>query len=359
MIAPETAPSYPAPPPGPPTRRVPRWVVLVAALGALAMAVLGVGGVWVQRRIDPPGPPGEEIVLVIPEGASTAKIGELLEAEGVIASARVWRWYMKVKGAGGFQAGRYSLATNQALGDVIDALSEGPEIRFDRITIPEGFTVEQIAARFGGIPRFDAATVQRLATSGAIRSHYQPVGVRTLEGLLFPDTYYIDQREDEAAIVRRMVQGLDDTVADLGYDRAPQRVGLTPYETIIVASLIEREARVPEDRAKISRVIHNRLARGMRLQIDATVLYALGSHKDRVLYSDLEVDSPYNTYRISGLPPTPIAVPGRAALEAALNPAAGSWLYYVVIDASGRHGFATTAAEHQANIAEAERRGVR
>ena len=143
-------------------------------------------------------------------------------------------------------------------------------------------------------------------------------------------------------------------------NRAAER-NITPYEAFIVASLIERETRFDEERPQIARVIYNRLQRKMPLQIDATVIYALGESgtKTRVLLKDLEVDSPYNTYKIPGLPPTPISNFGRASLEAALNPADGPWLFYVVTEKDGRHSFATTGAEHQANIRKAERNGVR
>src|SRR5690606_2441133 len=126
------------------------------------------------------------------------------------------------------------------------------------------------------------------------------------------------------------------------------------YETLVMGSLIEREARLPEEQRVISAVMHNRLAAPMRLQIDATVLYAPGGHKERVLYEDLEVDSPWNTYRVEGLPPTPISGAGRAAIEAAANPTDDDYLYYVVSDPqTGAHAFARTAEEHEANVAAA------
>jgi UPF0755 protein len=139
-------------------------------------------------------------------------------------------------------------------------------------------------------------------------------------------------------------------------------VGISPYEAIIVASLIERETRFDDERAKVAQVIYNRLERGMKLQVDATVIYAMGRTGERnirVLFKDLEVDSPYNTYKVTGLPPTPIAAPGRASLEAALNPEQGNLLFYVVTEESGRHSFAADSAGHAANIRKAEAAGVR
>jgi UPF0755 protein len=133
--------------------------------------------------------------------------------------------------------------------------------------------------------------------------------------------------------------------------------GLGPYQLIVAASLVESEAKVKEDRPLIASVISNRLQKGMKLEIDATVLYAIG-HKDKVLYSDLEVDSPYNTYKIDGLPPTPISAAGKASLEAMLHPTATTYLYYVLSDKNGKHAFATTPAEFEALKAEARRKGL-
>src|SRR5262249_26830089 len=148
-----------------------------------------------------------------------------------------------------------------------------------------------------------------------------------------------------------------DQVAD-AITLATPSTGLTPFQTLVAASLIEKEAKVPQDRAKIARVILNRLNAHMRLQIDATVEYALGVHKAKLLNSDLAVNSPYNTYKIDGLPPGPIASPGKASLIAALNPAPGTWLYYVLISPNGEHGFATTPAEFNKLLAEAQAKGL-
>ena len=144
----------------------------------------------------------------------------------------------------------------------------------------------------------------------------------------------------------------------VGLGAAAPPTGLGPYQLIVAASLVESEAKVKEDRPLIASVISNRLQKGMRLQIDATVLYALGAHKDRVLNKDLEIDSPYNTYKMDGLPPTPISAAGRASLEAMLHPAATTYLYYVLSDKNGKHAFATTSSEFEALKAEARRKGL-
>lgn len=329
-------------------------------LGALLLAVVVLGSgtaLAVQRQLNPSGPPGEAITVVVPKGASTQEITVLLDDAGVVGSARAFRLYLRVKGEGGFQAGTYNLRKRQSFASVLSDLEDGPDIVYDRLVLPEGLRLTQIAERVGKLPERSADKF--LGAAETTRSSLQPNGVATLEGLLFPDTYLIQRGEDEAKILRRLVGSFERVAAEIDLTSAAAKLGITPYEAVIVASLVEREASVAEDRGPIARVIYNRLERDMLLQVDATVLYALGSHKTRVLFRDLEIDSPYNTYRVKGLPPTPIAVPGRAALRAALSPPTSDDLFYVVVEASGKHAFASTNAEHQRNIRLAEQRGVR
>lgn len=330
---------------------------LLLGAGGLAAAVAAVGGVWLARQLDPPGPPGAEVRVAIQPGTSVAGIANRLEQEGVLTSARVFRLYLKVRGAGeGFQAGEYELRRRMAMGVALAALRDGPDIRYDRLTIPEGLTLTEIAERVGKLPGRRAERFLDLARS--VRSPLQPPEVTSLEGLLFPDTYLVTDREDEATILNRLLRRFDEVAADVGVAKPPRPAGLTPYQAIVAASLVEAEAKVPEDRPLIAAVIANRLEAGMRLQIDATVLYALGRHKSRVLFEDLEVDSPYNTYKVDGLPPTPIGAPGRASLRAMLDPADVDFRYYVLFEHNGKHAFATTPAEFERLKAEARRKGV-
>lgn len=332
-------------------------------LGAVALVLLlaGAAGVWLFRQIDPPGSPGDPVPIEIGEGSAKSAIADLLADRDVITSSRVFRIYMRVTGAGEFQAGIYSsgeLRTNMAMGDVVDALESGPEIAYERLTVPEGLTLDEIAERVGALEDRSAERFLELATSGSIRSSLQPEGVDTLEGLLFPDTYLIAEDENEEEILRRMVSLFEQVTDSTGLVERADAVGLTPYEAVILASLVEAEAKVPEDRELIASVIHNRLDDGMLLQIDATVIYALGEHTERVLFRDLEVDSPYNTYQNAGLPPTPIAASGEASLEAAVAPADTEFRFYVKTEESGKHAFARTAQEHERNVVDARERGV-
>ncbi len=269
-----------------------------------------VPGLWLLRQVNPSGGPGEKVAVDIVPGTSVSAVATKLEDEGVITSAGIFRLYLKVAGgAGAIQAGEYELRENLSMGEAKAALRRGPSIKFQKLTIPEGWTLEQIAGRVGELPGRSRDKFLTAARSGTVKSKYQPPGTTNLEGLLFPDTYLVTDKEDETGIVRRLVERFDTVADDVGLGAAARPTGLGPYQLIVAASLVESEAKVKDDRPLIASVISNRLQKGMKLQIDATVLYAIG-HKEKVLYKDLEVDSPYNTYKIDGLPPTPISAAG-------------------------------------------------
>ena len=348
----------PIPPAARARRRRRRGPLIVLGVLLSVLLVAGAGGAWAMRQIRPSGARGAAISVTIPSGTSTSAIAALLERDGIITNARVFRYYLKLAGGGPFQAGQYVFHRHDHMSRVADALRTGPIIVTRRLTIPEGLTLAQIAERVGRLPNRSAARFLEVARSGVVRSQVVPAGFTNLEGLLFPDTYSIEPNEDETRILTRMVSLFDQQVLGLGYQDAARRVGVSPYQAAIVASLVESEAKVPEDRAPIARVIYNRLARGMPLQIDATVQYALGAHHERVLNRDLAVNSPYNTYRVKGLPPGPISSPGRSSLAAALDPAPGPWIYYVLADANGKHAFTDSSAEFEKLKAAAHAKGL-
>lgn len=317
------------------------FVVLAVAVGATAL--------WVRRQLDPAGGAGEPQAIVVPEGSTSDDIGKLLAAEGVIPSDFVWGWYLRINGGGPFQAGTYELGDNSAIGEVIDILDAGPAPIEERsFTVPEGLTVPEILARLAdpddGLG-FDLATMQQLLDSGQIRWQGQPADQPSNEGILFPETYRIEAEADEEAVLRLLAAQLDKVMTELNVASAQERFNLTPYEVLVVASLIEEETKVDEERPMVARVIYNRLSQGIPLGIDATSRYEAelaGRNRDDI---DFESDSPYNTRRIPGLPPTPIAAPGRASIDAALNPADGPWIYYVLEDATGHHFFTESDSE--------------
>jgi UPF0755 protein len=326
-----------------------RLVVAGVALFLVFALAAGAGAVWVQRQIDPPGEAGEVQTMVIPEGSTSDDIGELLAAEGIIADAFVWEWYLRINGGGPFQAGTYELAKNSTISDVIDVLDDGPAPLEERsFTVPEALTLDEILDRLADPDEglgLDRDKLQQLMDSGQIRWSGQPADQPSNEGILFPETYRIESDADEEAVLRKLVGQLEAVMTELDVASAQERFNLTPYEVLVVASLIEEETKVDAERSKVARVIYNRLSQGIPLGIDATSRYEAllaGRNREDV---DFDSDSPYNTRRIAGLPPTPIAAPGRASIEAALNPADGPWIYYVLEDAEGNHFFTDSNSE--------------
>ncbi len=341
------------------------WVRKVAFVLVAMVLVVGVlfGGawLWLQRQLDPEGEPGAPVAIEVPEGATASQVARILEEEGVVSSATIFRLYAEWKEAGQFQAGKYEgLRENESMEDALAILEEGPlPPVFREFTVPEGLWLSDVApVILQAFPEMDPAELQA-AIAGA-RGKYQPPDQPNAEGMLFPSTYQVgeDDITDEVAVVKMMTDQMDATVDELGYADSMNRVGYDPYQVMVIASLVEEEAKTEGDRAKIARVIYNRLAAGMKLEIDATVPYALGQHKEELTKTDLNVDSPYNTRRYKGIPPTPIAAPGRASLEAALNPAEGPWIYYVLADAEGNHFFTDNYNEFLAAKNDAQAAGL-
>lgn len=344
-----------------------RWVLLVAVPLVLLLLVAGAGALWVKGKVDP-GSPGDEIAFTVPKGATTANIAQLLADERIVTSSTVFEWYVKWKGGDPFQAGDYEgLRTNMAMGDVIDVLKAGPPPpKSVFFLVREGLWIGEfrklVLEKF---PTMDPAALDVALTT--THPPLQPAGSTNLEGFLFPATYEIAQADvgNAQKLIDKMMAAFDRVSQATGLPDASLKLAgvagkrvITPYEALIVASLVEAEAKVDEDRPKIARVIYNRLARGESLGIDATVLYALQQRKPTLTNSDLKTDSPYNTRLRAGLPPTPINSPGEKSIAAALNPAPGDWLYYVLTDKDGRHYFAKTQVEFERAVADAKARGI-
>ncbi len=340
-----------------------RLVIVLASILALVVFAAGATYVWVQRQIDPPGAAGEVVEVEIVSGSTTEDIGRVLHDNDVIASASVWNYWTRLNDKGPFQAGLYEFQRNSSFDEAVAVLEGGPRPpETDSLTIPEGLTIPEIVARLSdpelGIERWDAAVLTEALASGEIRSRYQPADQPSMEGMLFPDTYQVADDADERTFLRRLVTELDNTLFGLDVETVAPQFGLTPYEIVVVASLIEEEARVPEERPMIARVIYNRLEQGIPLGIDATSRYEAeisGRSRDDF---DFDSDSPYNTRRVAGLPPTPIAAAGRASIAAALAPAEGDWIYYVLADEAGNHVFTESFSEFNRAKAECKRKGL-
>lgn len=326
-------------------RSVALLVVVTMVLTAVALVATGA---YLMSR---PGPElAAPVSVEIPEGAGTARIAEILEEAGVVSDAFVFRVKVRLAGADGkLRAGTYEVAEG---GDtaLIELLLSGPPIRYVDVTIPEGFTAKQIAARLeeqAGIP---AADFLALADGGAgafveTRPYLAGAYGDKLEGYLFPKTYRIVEGSDAVSVVNMMLDQFEAEFAQVDLSAA-EAVGRTPAQIVVLASMIERETMVDAERPLVSSVIENRLARGMLLQIDATIEYVIERNQVRLTYEDLKVDTPYNTYRNKGLPPGPISNPGLESLRAAANPASTDYLYYVLTSKDGSHTFTTNEADH-------------
>ena len=322
-------------------------MLLIVALLALP-AVLWLRSLGLLKASDPSG----KVTFSIPKGAGTSRIGEILEREDVIDSAFGFRIAVYTEGGlGEIQAGKYTLSRGLSAKDALAALEDGPRIPpIVQVTFPEGSWLEEMAATYASATGGSAERFTELATSGQIRSRYQPPGTATLEGLMFPSTYDVSDKEDEADVVKKLVNEFDERFSALGADNAGN-LGVTPYEAAIVASMIEAESRIDSERPKIASVIYNRLEQDIPLGIDATVIYGIGERGRELTTEDLEQDSPYNTREVLGLPPTPIGAPGEASLEAALKPAESDLLYYVLVDCEGNHAFSESYEEFLDNKA--------
>jgi UPF0755 protein len=327
---------------------------VVAAFGTLIglVAVVALGAFLYVRSlgVNVASDPGRKVEVVIRSGSTSQEIGQLLEDKGVIDSATGFRIAAYLDGgAEDIQAGRYEIATGLSANDALAALVEdGPIVEFVNVTFPEGSWLTDFARILDEKTHLDGDEFLKLVTTGKVDSKYRPADVDTMEGLLFPSTYQIVESDDAASVANRLASEFEKQVDSLDFSAA-EALGVTPYEAVTVASMIEAEAALDEERPMVARVIYNRIAEGMTLGIDATVQYAIGEHKEELTLTDLDVDSPYNTRKFTGIPPTPIGAPGLASLEAALQPADGPWLYYVLNDCEGHHAFSESYDEFLQN----------
>lgn len=332
-----------------PRRRILRALLALGIVGAL---IVGGAAGYVSWGSGGTAE-GAPVTVEVPPGASASQIADLLADAEVIRSSLAFRIVVRLRSLGAqLKPGTYELREGLGVDGAIEVLTEGIARPTETFTIPEGETVAEIIGHVARQTHLSSGAIERALTSGKHRLDIMPARVDELEGLLFPKTYEIFADSGANDVVRVMLDQFEAEVASLDLTKA-DRLGLTPYEVVIVASLIEREAREDADRPKIASVIYNRIERGMRLQIDATVQYAIlrqtGSYKENLTQDDYTaVRSDWNTYLIDGLPPTPIASPGLASLRAALNPAETDFLFYRLYQGSTRHCFSRDSAGHAA-----------
>jgi UPF0755 protein len=309
---------------------------------------------WSAARERKALPPGQPVTFTVRTGEGSVEIGRKLRDAGMVDSVNRFRDVAEERGLdGSLKPGTYRLVAGMSIDAVLDLLARGPSSGTP-LTIPEGWTVAQIAAKLAATRQFTKAEVDKALESKDLIVPYRPKGETSLEGMLFPETYGIEEKDTAESVLQDMLSQLEIVMQRQDLSEIPR--GLNTYQLLIVASMIEREAKIPADRPRIAAVIYNRLAIGKPLEIDATVEYAVGHSK--LTAKDLTSPSPYNTYTHEGLPPTPIAAPGEAAIQAALKPADGDWLYYVLSGKDGSHAFTSSYQEFLQLKAEARRKGL-
>ncbi len=328
------------------------WILIIVAVVIIAVIIAVVAINSAGGPVDKSN--NNKVSVVVEEGATTESIGDALEEKGVIGSTFIFKIKSKMAGNDGkYQPGVYSLSPSQSMTEIMDIIVSGKS-DVARFTIPEGYTTEQT---------MDVIVKKGLVTEEEFMDEVEngdfdyrflsdsPSGPTRLEGYLYPDTYEVYKNATAHDIIDRMLSQFNALVTDEDYDRASE-LGMDMREIVTIASLIERETKVADERAKVASVVYNRLDIGMKLQIDASIQYILDEPKEHLLYSDLAIESPYNTYLNAGLPPGPICSPRIECIEAALHPEDTKYIYYVMKpELDGSHNFSETAAEFEKNKA--------
>ena len=323
--------------------------------GLFVVAVLGVGAAWwAGQQVGSAyrGFTGEEVFVDIPQGSSVSAMGDRLAAAGVVSHPLIFRIAARMSGAERtLQAGEYRFAEPSTPAQVVQRLARG-DVYTRAVTFREGLTIWDMAEVFEAAGLGVADDFLREARDPARIQSLDP-DARSLEGYLFPDTYQLPRSAGAKGIVDAMVAGFLRAFDDELRAAAAAR-GMSVKQVVTIASLVEKETAAGSERPIVSAVYQNRLRIGMGLQCDPTVVYALrlaNRWDGNLTRENLRIDSPYNTYRYAGLPPGPIAAPGRASIEAAIRPSADKYLYFVSRN-DGTHVFATTLAEHNRNVQE-------
>lgn len=315
----------------------------------LAAGLLLTGYFYVISKLKPVDVQGKgvERVFTVKKGDSTNSIANRLFEERLIKDPLVFRLTARFTGLdGSLKTGEFIISSQMSSQDILKKLTSNQVVTY-KFTIPEGFNLKQITELLVSKGYVDEKEFKEQLAKGNFEYDFLEgiaLGPQRLEGYLFPDTYEITSDMDENAIVDMMLSRFAEEI-DSGYVAKAKEAGLTLHEAITLASIVEREAVKDEERPLVARVFLNRIERGMKLESCATIQYALGENKQRLLYSDLKIESPYNTYKYKGLPPGPIGVPGQASLQSVVNPGEGPYLFFVVSE-EGKHVFSKNLADH-------------
>jgi UPF0755 protein len=337
-------------------QRVRRRRILTLVVGAVLVVVLAFA-FWYELESHAIGPAGRREVVQVTSGESMSSIATKLSAHHVIGSTLAFRFFDLVHGSPTVIPGDYALHGNETFAQLRSALAAGPNIY--AVSINRGLTLAEVAADVDGLPGHASGAFAKAATSGAIRSEFSPAGSNDLEGMLGTGTYLVVPGESDSTLLTDMVHRFDAQASAAGLSAASaSALGMSPYQVITAASIVEKEGYYFKNMPDVARVIYNRLANGTPLQMNATVLYSLGQDGGPVTAKDLALQTPYNTYLNVGLTPTPICSPSSQALRAAVHPPAGHWLYFVLVNKDGTEAFSDTYAEQLANEQLAKERGV-
>ncbi|MBW2672800.1 MAG: endolytic transglycosylase MltG [Deltaproteobacteria bacterium] len=325
-----------------------RWLKTGAAIGATcAIIIVILGLIFFNYASSPIDFVYREVTVEIPRGASFAQMADILEEAGLIRHEKRFCLLAFVTGASKhIQAGEYDLRSSMSPMDVLERLVKG-KVKEYQVFVPEGFTLDRIATRLKNQGLADRDLFISLASDSRLLSSLGIEG-ESAEGYLFPDTHTLNKSMGEEGIIRFMVRQFRSVMTPAMLERASE-LGLTEDEVVTLASIIEKEGGPKEERALVSAVFHNRLKKGMRLQSDPTVIYDIEDFDGNLRRADLERKTPYNTYRINGLPPGPICSPGLEAIDAALYPAPVDYLYFVSKN-NGSHRFSFNLKDHNAAV---------
>jgi UPF0755 protein len=349
-----------------PNRLFKIFKIIVIIIGILVVLLAGSAFFawrYIQQELKPMPSANEAVRFTIPSGSSSTEITHILQKNGLIRNSTLFWYYLKYSNEGNqFKAGTYEMKPGVTKNEIIDHLNKGDIVKLEmlRFTIPEGLNVEQITEKLSSQKIVEKSAFLKLVDSNRSYNCRWTADIpkdktikHRLEGYLYPDTYEMKKGSTAVDVVERMLCEWDRKLAQLPSDWQTQleHKSLTFHELLTIASLIEREVVVENERAVVAGVIYNRLNKKMPLQIDATVQYLFDQSKDRLFEKDLQIESPYNTYLHTGLPPGPIASPSLASIKAALYPKESKYLYYVTKkDGTSAHLFAETFDQHKRNI---------